>query len=97
MQAIDEISGLVREAQRLLGALAPWAPLVEHAPGTVLADERASALAPLLSNVPSLVGLAEGLIEATGDERRSGPHRPARLYTVKDPSDVPYAPVIKRA
>ena len=41
--------------------------------------------------------LAEGLIEATGDERRSGPHRPARLYTVKDPSDVPYAPVIKRA
>jgi 8-oxo-dGTP diphosphatase len=41
--------------------------------------------------------LAEGLIEATGDERRGGAHRPARLYKVKDPSDVPYAPVISRA
>ena len=41
--------------------------------------------------------LAEGLIEATGNERRSGPHRPARLYRVKHPSDVPYAPVTARA
>ena len=41
--------------------------------------------------------LAEGLIEATGDERRGGAHRPAQLYKVKDPSDVPYAPVISRA
>ena len=33
------------------------------------------------------------LVEATGDVKRTGPHRPAKLYRVKDPSDVPYAPV----
>jgi 8-oxo-dGTP diphosphatase len=30
------------------------------------------------------------VIEATGEEDRSGPHRPAKLYRVKDPSDVPF-------
>ncbi len=30
------------------------------------------------------------LLTPTGEQRRDGPHRPARLYRVKDPSDVPY-------
>ncbi|MEE8249343.1 MAG: NUDIX hydrolase, partial [Gammaproteobacteria bacterium] len=30
------------------------------------------------------------VIEATGEETRAGPHRPAKLYRVKDPKDVPY-------
>jgi len=30
------------------------------------------------------------LLTLTGEEKRDGPHRPARLYRVKDPSDVPY-------
>jgi len=30
------------------------------------------------------------LLEATGEERRGGPHRPAKLYRVKDRDDVPY-------
>ncbi len=34
--------------------------------------------------------LALGLIEPTGELKRAGAHRPARLYKVKDPADVPY-------
>jgi len=34
--------------------------------------------------------LGLGVIEATGETRRTGPHRPARLYRVRDPADVPY-------
>lgn len=34
--------------------------------------------------------LSIGLVEPTGEMKRSGPHRPARLYRVKDPADVPY-------
>jgi 8-oxo-dGTP diphosphatase len=34
--------------------------------------------------------LALDLISPTGEERRDGPHRPARLYRAKDPADVPY-------
>ncbi len=30
------------------------------------------------------------LLTPTGEERRDGPHRPAKLYRVKDPADVPY-------
>jgi 8-oxo-dGTP diphosphatase len=30
------------------------------------------------------------LLEPTGEQRRGGPHRPAKLYRVKDPDDVPY-------
>ena len=30
------------------------------------------------------------LLELTGEERRGGPHRPAKLFRVKDPNDVPY-------
>lgn len=30
------------------------------------------------------------LLTLTGDEKRGGPHRPAKLYRVKDPADVPY-------
>jgi 8-oxo-dGTP diphosphatase len=30
------------------------------------------------------------LLRPTGEERRGGPHRPAKLYRVKDPEDVPY-------
>ena len=33
---------------------------------------------------------AQDLLELTGEERRGGPHRPAKLYRVKDPGDVPY-------
>ena len=32
------------------------------------------------------------LIEPTGEQKRTGPHRPAKLYRVKDPTDVPYRP-----
>jgi 8-oxo-dGTP diphosphatase len=34
--------------------------------------------------------LALDLISPTGEERRDGPHRPARLYRATDPADVPY-------
>jgi 8-oxo-dGTP diphosphatase len=34
--------------------------------------------------------LALDLLEPTGEERRDGPHRPARLYRAKNPTDVPY-------
>lgn len=34
--------------------------------------------------------LALDLVEPTGEERRDGRHRPARLYRAKDPTDVPY-------
>ncbi len=34
--------------------------------------------------------MAIDLLEATGEERRDGPHRPAKLYRAKDPGDVPY-------
>jgi len=30
------------------------------------------------------------LVEETGEERRTGPHRPSKLHRVKDPMDVPY-------
>ena len=30
------------------------------------------------------------LLTPTGKEKRDGPHRPANLYRVKDPADVPY-------
>jgi len=30
------------------------------------------------------------LLMPTGEQRRDGPHRPAKLYRVKDPADVPY-------
>ena len=30
------------------------------------------------------------LLTLTGDEKRDGPHRPAKLYRAKDPRDVPY-------
>jgi 8-oxo-dGTP diphosphatase len=36
--------------------------------------------------------LALDVIEATGETKQAGPHRPARLYRVKDPADVPYRP-----
>ena len=32
------------------------------------------------------------LIESTGEQKRTGPHRPAKLYRVTDPTDVPYRP-----
>ncbi|MBI5231434.1 MAG: hypothetical protein HY876_04625 [Coriobacteriales bacterium] len=48
----------VRGPLVLLGALAPWAPLVGEAPLNARAHHE---LSPLLSAVPSLVGLAEGL------------------------------------
>ena len=34
--------------------------------------------------------LALDLLTPTGEQRRDGPHRPAKLYRVKDPADVPY-------
>lgn len=30
------------------------------------------------------------VIEATGEEKRAGPHRPAKLYRAKNPHDVPF-------
>lgn len=36
--------------------------------------------------------LALDVIEVTGETKRAGPHRPARLYRVRDPADVPYRP-----
>ncbi|MDH4140230.1 MAG: hypothetical protein OEV43_06615, partial [Coriobacteriia bacterium] len=63
-QAVGELAGLVREAHSLLCSLAPWAPLIERVPGSVLADPRSEDLQPILAFVPSLTGLAEGLGEA---------------------------------
>ena len=34
--------------------------------------------------------LALDLVEPTGELKRGGSHRPAKLYRVKDPADVPY-------
>jgi 8-oxo-dGTP diphosphatase len=34
--------------------------------------------------------LGSGMIEATGEKKRAGAHRPAGLYQVRDRSDVPY-------
>ena len=34
--------------------------------------------------------LALDLLEETGEMRRGGPHRPAKLYRAKDADDVPY-------
>ncbi len=34
--------------------------------------------------------MALDLLTPTGEQRRDGPHRPAKLYRVKDPADVPY-------
>lgn len=33
---------------------------------------------------------ALGVIEATGEAKRAGPHRPAKLYRVKTPNDMPF-------
>lgn len=33
---------------------------------------------------------ALNLLTLTGEEKRDGPHRPAKLYRVKDPADMPY-------
>ncbi len=45
-------------------ALTPWARTVGAPPHAVAGWARAYELAPLLSHVPSLVGLAEGLVDA---------------------------------
>jgi len=62
--AVTAVGDAVHEASALLEILAPWAPLVTDVPAPILEDERAEDLAPLLSLVPSAVGLAEGLAEA---------------------------------
>ncbi len=33
---------------------------------------------------------ALGVIEATAEEKRAGPHRPAKLYRARNPNDVPF-------
>jgi len=62
--SVARLDEAVREAMTLIEDLAPWATRVTEVPAAVLEDERAEDLSPLLSHVPSAVGLAEGLAEA---------------------------------
>jgi len=61
--AVNDASAAVRAPLELIAAYAPWAREVLAAAGSH-AGSPDRALAPLLSHVPSLVGLAEGLAEA---------------------------------
>ena len=59
--SVGDVARLVAEQRALLGRYAPWAALVADAPAGARDD---AELAPLLAFVPSLVGLAEGLVGA---------------------------------
>jgi cyclic beta-1,2-glucan synthetase len=59
--SVDACADLVTDALALLETFAPWAELTADVPHAVATDVRDTALAPLLSHMPSLVGLAEGL------------------------------------
>jgi cellobiose phosphorylase len=59
--SVDACADLVTDARALLETFAPWAALTAEVPRAVATDVRGTALAPLLSHMPSLVGLAEGL------------------------------------
>ncbi|MGV8084131.1 MAG: GH36-type glycosyl hydrolase domain-containing protein [Coriobacteriia bacterium] len=56
--AVRDIVRTLRAPIALLDAMAPWARLLAEPPADVRTDR---LLGPLLENVPSLVGLAEGL------------------------------------
>ncbi|HSK48217.1 MAG TPA: glucoamylase family protein, partial [Coriobacteriia bacterium] len=59
--SVADLAHAVRTLEQTLENLAPWARLAAEAPTQARAIP---ALSPLLSNVPSLVGLAEGLLQA---------------------------------
>jgi cyclic beta-1,2-glucan synthetase len=59
--SVSDVGCAVGEPLDLLGRLAPWATILGDAP-VALRDN--PALEPLFAHVPSLVGLAEGLVEA---------------------------------
>jgi cyclic beta-1,2-glucan synthetase len=76
VSSVLEAVATVRVHRADLLSLAPWAHLVSEAPHAVAGWARAYDLAPLLSDVPSLVGLAEGLLAALGalDALAGDPH-----------------------
>lgn len=59
--ACAAVTGLIDDGLALLDSCTPWAALTADVPHSVRADVRDAALAPLLSHMPSLTGLAEGL------------------------------------
>ncbi|NTU70477.1 MAG: hypothetical protein HGB10_01435 [Coriobacteriia bacterium] len=56
--SVGDALDAVRAPRTLLGAYAPWAPLLASAPESLRSEP---ALEPLAARVPSLAGLAEGL------------------------------------
>lgn len=59
--AVADVVRSLRAPMALLQAMAPWAHLLDDPPADVRGNR---LLSPLLENVPSLVGLAEGLGQA---------------------------------
>ncbi|MDP2182543.1 MAG: glucoamylase family protein [Actinomycetota bacterium] len=82
--AVACVHDSAEEALTLVERLAPWAELVEHVPQSVLADPRCEELAPLLEYVPSLVGLAEGLIETVEALDSLAKNAPGATETERD-------------
>jgi len=64
--SVDEVVETLRRHREELLALAPWGGILADAPHAVGGWARAYDLAPLISEVPSLIGLAEGLETALG-------------------------------
>jgi len=60
-RSVSAIIDLADDALGLLERLAPWANMAGEVPHAVRTDVRDAALVPLLTHMPSLVGLAEGL------------------------------------
>jgi cellobiose phosphorylase len=59
--AIDEVRNCFHEHLADIESFAPWAHLLRIVPEAFTTGDRAEALLPVTRNVPSLVGLAEGL------------------------------------
>ena len=69
MLSVADAVAAIRRPQTLLDEYAPWARLLTDVPNGLHGD---ASLEPLLTRVPSLVGLAEGLERGA---RRARPHR----------------------
>jgi cellobiose phosphorylase len=62
-RSLDEVVALIHSSLDDMERYLPWAPLVDLAPYLLRQHPYAEALIPILDFVPSLVGLAEGLVE----------------------------------
>jgi cyclic beta-1,2-glucan synthetase len=62
-RSLDDVIELVRHDQDLIRTYLPWAEIVDDAPAILFAEPYDDVLLPITDFVPSLVGLAEGLVE----------------------------------